>query len=108
MSPDELYRKNARHASYEELTGRSFDPIEASTGGEGSSSSKRRTVSMEDEEDEEAGNMDFGNEEEDDRFFGDGLTSDQKDILDYVDEINPEEVCILALAYLGMLSDLCA
>ncbi|KAF9368208.1 hypothetical protein CPB97_004853, partial [Podila verticillata] len=91
VSPDELYRKNARHASYEELTGRSFDPIEASTGGEGSSSSKRRTVSMEDEEDEEAGNMDFGNEEEDDRFFGDGLTSDQKDILDYVDEINPEE-----------------
>ncbi|KAF8988228.1 hypothetical protein BGZ52_012707 [Haplosporangium bisporale] len=91
VSPDELYRKNARHTSYEELTGRSFDPIEASTGGEGSSSSKRRTVSMEDEEDEEAGNMDFGNEDEDDRFFGDGLTSDQKDILDYVDEINPEE-----------------
>ncbi|KFH74040.1 hypothetical protein MVEG_01253 [Podila verticillata NRRL 6337] len=91
VSPDELYRKNARHTSYEELTGRSFDPIETSTGGEGSSSSKRRTVSMEDEEDEEAGNMDFGNEDEDDRFFGDGLTSDQKDILDYVDEINPEE-----------------
>ncbi|KAF9387736.1 hypothetical protein CPC16_006893 [Podila verticillata] len=91
VSPDELYRKNARHTSYEELTGRSFDPIEASTGGEGSSSSKRRTVSMEDEEDEETGNMDFGNEDEDDRFFGDGLTSDQKDILDYVDEINPEE-----------------
>lgn len=36
--------------------------------------------------------MDFADEEEDDRFFGDGLTSDQKDILDYVDEINPEEV----------------
>lgn len=31
-------------------------------------------------------------EEEDDRFFGDGLTSDQKDILDYVDDIDPEEV----------------
>ena len=46
---------------------------------------------MEDEEDE-AGNMGFRHEEEDDRFFGDGLTSDQKDILDYVDEINPEEV----------------
>lgn len=92
---------NARHASYEELTGRSFDPIEASTGGEGSSSapsSKRRNVSMEDEEDE-AGNMDFRDEEEDDRFFGDGLTSDQKDILDYVDEINPEEV------YFGYLAD---
>ncbi|KAF9320575.1 hypothetical protein BG006_002754 [Podila minutissima] len=93
VSPDEIYRKNARHISYEELTGRSFDPIEASTGGEGSSSSsKRRTVSMEDdEEDRGAGGMDFADEEEDDRFFGDGLTSDQKDILDYVDEINPEE-----------------
>ena len=31
-------------------------------------------------------------EDEDDRFFGDGLTSDQKDILDYVDDIDPEEV----------------
>ncbi|KAG0354225.1 hypothetical protein BG005_006660 [Podila minutissima] len=93
VSPDEMYRKNARHVSYEELTGRSFDPIEASTGGEGSSSSsKRRTVSMEDEEEDGgAGSMDFADEEEDDRFFGDGLTSDQKDILDYVDEINPEE-----------------
>lgn len=89
-----MYRKNARYVSYEELTGRSFDPIEASTGGEGSSSSssKRRTVSMEDEEEDGAGGMDFAGEEEDDRFFGDGLTSDQKDILDYVDEINPEEV----------------
>ncbi|KAF9305331.1 hypothetical protein BGZ74_010549 [Mortierella antarctica] len=93
VSPDEMYRKNARHVSYEELTGRSFDPIEASIGGEGSSSSsKRRTVSMEDEEEDGgAGSMDFADEEEDDRFFGDGLTSDQKDILDYVDEINPEE-----------------
>lgn len=34
-------------------------------------------------------------EDEDDRFFGDGLTSDQKDILDYVDDIDPEEVCII-------------
>ncbi|KAG0082883.1 hypothetical protein BGZ93_002717 [Podila epicladia] len=93
VSPDEMYRKNARHVSYEELTGRSFDPIEASTGGEGSSSSsKRRTVSMEDEEEDgAAGSMNFADEDEDDRFFGDGLTSDQKDILDYVDEINPEE-----------------
>ncbi|KAF9311623.1 hypothetical protein BG003_007193 [Podila horticola] len=93
VSPDEMYRKNARYVSYEELTGRSFDPIEASTGGEGSSSSssKRRTVSMEDEEEDGAGGMDFAGEEEDDRFFGDGLTSGQKDILDYVDEINPEE-----------------
>lgn len=33
-------------------------------------------------------------EYEDDRFFGDGLTSDQKDILDYVDDIDPEEVRI--------------
>ncbi|KAG0022820.1 hypothetical protein BGZ81_008371 [Podila clonocystis] len=89
-SPDEMYRKNARYVSYEELTGRNFDPIEASTGGEGSSSSKRRTVSIEDQEEDGAG-MDFADEEVDDRFFGDGLTSDQKDILDYVDEINPEE-----------------
>ncbi|KAG0029596.1 hypothetical protein BGZ82_007832 [Podila clonocystis] len=89
-SPDEMYRKNARYVSYEELTGRNFDPIEASTGGEGSSSSKRRTMSIEDQEEDGAG-MDFADEEVDDRFFGDGLTSDQKDILDYVDEINPEE-----------------
>lgn len=45
--------------------------------------------------------MDFRDEEEDDRFFGDGLTSDQKDILDYVDEINPEEVYFGYLAVLG-------
>ncbi|KAF8944692.1 hypothetical protein BGZ47_003917 [Haplosporangium gracile] len=94
VSPDELYRKNARHTSYEELTGRTF---EVGSQGEGSSSSaKRRTVTM--EEDDEDGVRDQfegvanpEEEDEDDRFFGDGLTSDQKDILDYVDDIDPEE-----------------
>ena len=101
VSPEEMYRKNARHVSYEELTGRSFDV----PNGEGSSSEKKkRTVSVEDDEDESmAGRSSRGRyegvanpeeEEEDDRFFGDGLTSDQKDILDYVDEIDPEEVTI--------------
>ncbi|KAI8604008.1 DUF1716-domain-containing protein [Dissophora ornata] len=98
VSPEEMYRKNARHVSYEELTGRSFDV----PNGEGSSSEKKkRTVSVEDDEDDSmAGGPSRGRyegvanpeeEEEDDRFFGDGLTSDQKDILDYVDEIDPEE-----------------
>ncbi|KAG0204387.1 hypothetical protein BGX28_003639 [Mortierella sp. GBA30] len=93
ISPEEIYRKNARHTSYEELTGRSF---EVPVGGEGSSS-KRRPVSIEDEEDEQMSGKRFEGianpeeEEEDDRFFGDGLTSDQKDILDYVDDIDPEE-----------------
>ncbi|KAG0360254.1 Catenin-beta-like protein [Gamsiella multidivaricata] len=94
VSPEEMYRKNARHVSYEELTGRNFDV----PSGEDSSSGKKRTVSIEDEEDEfgrggsrlaGVANPDEG--EDDDRFFGDGLTSDQKDILDYVDEIDPEE-----------------
>ncbi|KAG0004455.1 hypothetical protein BGZ79_009235 [Entomortierella chlamydospora] len=93
VSPDELYRKNARHASYEELTGRSFD---VPNGGEGSSSGKKRTVSIEDEDDSMSGGGYDGianpdEEDEDDRFFGDGLTSDQKDILDFVDDIDPEE-----------------
>ncbi|KAG0343846.1 hypothetical protein BG004_004953 [Podila humilis] len=100
VSPDEMYRKNARHASYEELTGRNFDPVVASTtpgGGEGSSSSssskRRTTISNEDEEGfGTTGNMDYADQEDgDDRFFGDGLTSDQKEIFDYVDEIDPEE-----------------
>ncbi|KAF9131506.1 hypothetical protein BGX30_013081 [Mortierella sp. GBA39] len=93
VSPDELYRKNSRHASYEELTGRTF---EVSSQGEGSSSSaKRRTVTMEEDDEDGARDRFEGvanpEEDEDDRFFGDGLTSDQKDILDYVDEIDPEE-----------------
>ncbi|KAK3840403.1 MAG: Catenin-beta-like protein [Linnemannia elongata] len=94
VSPDELYRKNARHASYEELTGRTF---EVGSQGEGSSSSaKRRTVTMEEDDEDGARDRFEGvanpeEEEEDDRFFGDGLTSDQKDILDYVDDIDPEE-----------------
>ncbi|KAI1321301.1 hypothetical protein EDD11_006638 [Mortierella claussenii] len=95
VSPDELYRKNARHASYEELTGRAFD---VPSGGEGSSSiaGKKRTVSIEDEDEDGSaaryeGIANPDEEEEDDRFFGDGLTSDQKDILDYVDDIDPEE-----------------
>ena len=95
VSPDEIYRKNARHTSYEELTGRTF---EVPSNGEGSSSAKRRTVSVEDDDDETmSGNRLEGvanpeEEDDDDRFFGDGLTSDQKDILDYVDDIDPEEV----------------
>ncbi|KAF9907877.1 hypothetical protein BX616_000306 [Lobosporangium transversale] len=96
LSPEELYRKNARHASYEELTGRSF---EVPDNGEGSSSSKRRTtVSIEDEDEGRGESMakyegvaNPEEEDEDGRFFGDGLTRDQKDILDYVDEIDPEE-----------------
>ncbi|KAF9954086.1 hypothetical protein BGZ72_004917 [Mortierella alpina] len=94
ISPDEIYRKNARHTSYEELTGRTF---EVSSNGEGSSSAKRRTVSVEDEDDESMSRNRYEGvanpeeEEDDDRFFGDGLTSDQKDILDYVDDIDPEE-----------------
>ncbi|KAF9550216.1 hypothetical protein EC957_001122 [Mortierella hygrophila] len=93
VSPDELYRKNSRHASYEELTGRTF---EVGSQGEGSSSSaKRRTVTMEEDDEDGARDRFEGvanpEEDEDDRFFGDGLTSDQKDILDYVDEIDPEE-----------------
>ncbi|KAK5821033.1 Catenin-beta-like protein [Linnemannia elongata] len=94
VSPDELYRKNARHASYEELTGRTF---EVGSQGEGSSSSaKRRTVTMEEDDEDGARDRFEGvanpeEEDEDDRFFGDGLTSDQKDILDYVDDIDPEE-----------------
>ncbi|KAF9422047.1 hypothetical protein BGZ94_008682 [Podila epigama] len=99
VSPEEMYRKNARHMSYEELTGRKFDPVAAassSDAGEGSSSSssskRRATVSEEDEQDTAHDGVEFmDEEEEDDRFFGDGLTSDQKEILDYVDEINPEE-----------------
>ncbi|KAK3847000.1 MAG: Catenin-beta-like protein [Linnemannia gamsii] len=95
VSPDELYQKNARHTSYEELTGRTFEvgPLDGSEGG----SAKRRNVTME-EEDEDGGGRDRfegvanpEEEEEDDRFFGDGLTSDQKDILDYVDDLDPEE-----------------
>ncbi|KAG9065104.1 hypothetical protein KI688_002425 [Linnemannia hyalina] len=93
VSPDELYRKNSRHASYEELTGRTF---EVGSQGEGSSSSaKRRAVTMEEDDEDGARDRFEGvanpEEDEDDRFFGDGLTSDQKDILDYVDEIDPEE-----------------
>ncbi|KAG0059272.1 hypothetical protein BGZ89_000534 [Linnemannia elongata] len=94
VSPDELYRKNARHASYEELTGRTF---EVGSQGEGSSSSaKRRTVTMEEDDEDGARDRFEGvanpeEEDEDDRFFGDGLTSDQKDFLDYVDDIDPEE-----------------
>ncbi|KAG0259453.1 hypothetical protein BG011_002617 [Mortierella polycephala] len=96
VSPDELYRKNARHTSYEELTGRNFE-VGTPSNDEGSSTGKRRTVSIEDEEDETMSQARFKGvanpeeEEEDDRFFGDGLTSDQKDILDYVDDIDPEE-----------------
>jgi beta-catenin-like protein 1 len=103
-----MYRKNARHVSYEELTGRSFDV----PNGEGSSSSssgpsrkKARTVSVQDEDDEDddgegsksryEGIANPEEEDEDDRFFGDGLTTDQKDILDYVDDIDLEEVIIL-------------
>ncbi|KAG0042038.1 hypothetical protein BGZ83_000984 [Gryganskiella cystojenkinii] len=97
VSPDELYRKNARHTSYEELTGRSFDVGSSSSGGDGSVSTKRRNVSIQDEVDEDAdgshmeGVANPEEEEEDDRFFGDGLTNDQKDILDYVDDIDPNE-----------------
>lgn len=90
-----MYRQNARHVSYEELTGRSFEV----SNGEGSSSKKKRTVSVQDEDEDggEGGSSLYEgianpDEEEDDRFFGDGLTSDQKDILDYVDDIDPEEV----------------
>ncbi|KAF9195456.1 hypothetical protein BGZ51_000031 [Haplosporangium sp. Z 767] len=95
VSPDELYRKNARHTSYEELTGRNFE-VGAPSNGEGSSTGKRRTVSIEDEDETMSqarfeGVANPEEEEEDDRFFGDGLTSDQKDILDYVDDIDPEE-----------------
>ncbi|GJJ68235.1 beta-catenin-like protein 1 [Entomortierella parvispora] len=96
VSPDEMYRKNARHTSYEELTGRSFD-VDASASGDGSVPSKRRTVSIQDADDEDMEGERFEGvanpeeEEEDDRFFGDGLTSDQKDILDYVDDIDPDE-----------------
>ncbi|KAF9905079.1 hypothetical protein EC991_002032 [Linnemannia zychae] len=96
VSPDEIYRKNARHTSYEELTGRTFE-VSSQDSGEGGSSAKRRNVTME-EEDEDGNSRDRfegvanpEEEEEDDRFFGDGLTSDQKDILDYVDDIDPEE-----------------
>ncbi|KAF9433296.1 hypothetical protein BGZ76_009636 [Entomortierella beljakovae] len=94
VSPDELYRKNARHASYEELTGRSFD---VPSGGEGSSSGKKRTVSIEDDDDDSMereryeGVANPEEDDEEDRFFGDGLTSYEKDILDYVDDIDPEE-----------------
>ncbi|KAI8349282.1 Catenin-beta-like protein [Mortierella sp. GBAus27b] len=99
VSPDEMYRKNARHVSYEELTGRSFDV----PSGEGSSGprKKARTVSVQDEDDEDddgegsksryEGIANPEEEDEDDRFFGDGLTTDQKDILDYVDDIDLEE-----------------
>ncbi|KAF9582965.1 hypothetical protein BGW38_010513 [Lunasporangiospora selenospora] len=89
VSPDEIYLKTARHTSYEELTGRKF---EVGNGGEGSSS-KRRTVSIEDEQDEESsvGIANPEEDDEDDRFFGDGLTNDQKDILDYVDDLDPNE-----------------
>ncbi|KAG0290555.1 hypothetical protein BGZ96_005976 [Linnemannia gamsii] len=94
VSPDELYRKNARHASYEELTGRTFEV--SSQGEGGSSSAKRRTVTMEEDDVDDVRDRFEGvanpeEEDEDDRFFGDGLTSDQKDILDYVDDIDPEE-----------------
>ncbi|KAG0280688.1 hypothetical protein BGZ95_009155 [Linnemannia exigua] len=96
VSPDEIYRKNARHTSYEELTGRTFEvgPQDGSEGG----SAKRRNVTMEEEDEDGSGGRDRfegvanpEEEEDDDRFFGDGLTSDQKDILDYVDDIDPEE-----------------
>ncbi|KAF9135587.1 hypothetical protein BGW39_001913 [Mortierella sp. 14UC] len=97
VSPDELYRKNARHTSYEELTGRTFE-VSDQDAGEGGSSAKRRNVTMEEEDEKGSGRDRFEGvanpeeeEEEDDRFFGDGLTSDQKDILDYVDDIDPEE-----------------
>jgi len=94
-----LYRKNARHSSYEELTGRNFDvDASSSSNGDGSVPSKKRTVSVQDADDEDMDEARFEGvanpeeEEEDDRFFGDGLTSDQKDILDYVDDIDPDEV----------------
>ncbi|KAF9354992.1 hypothetical protein BGX34_010705 [Mortierella sp. NVP85] len=96
VSPDEMYRQNARHVSYEELTGRSFDVLHAE-GSSSSASKKKRTVSVQDEdEDGEGGSSLYEGianpeEDEEDRFFGDGLTSDQKDILDYVDDIDPEE-----------------
>jgi beta-catenin-like protein 1 len=94
-----MYRQNARHVSYEELTGRSFDVVNTE-GSSSSASKKKRTVSVQDEdEDGEGGGSSLyegianpEEAEEDDRFFGDGLTSDQKDILDYVDDIDPEEV----------------
>ncbi|KAF9095892.1 hypothetical protein BGX23_012438 [Mortierella sp. AD031] len=97
VSPDELFRQSGSHASYEELTGRSFE-VGSQSKGEGSSGpAKRRNVTMEEDEDEDGVRNRFEGvanpeeEDEDDRFFGDGLTSDQKDILDYVDDIDPEE-----------------
>ncbi|KAF9931991.1 hypothetical protein FBU30_009170 [Linnemannia zychae] len=94
VSPDELYRKSGSHASYEELTGRAFEV--GSQSGSNSNSTKRRAVTMEDDDEDNRKNQFDGianpeEEYEDDRFFGDGLTSDQKDILDYVDDIDPEE-----------------
>ncbi|KAG0226884.1 hypothetical protein BGW41_004061 [Actinomortierella wolfii] len=87
ISPEETYRKTAKHAGYEELTGRKFEPI---TGRDASSSS--RSVTIQDEEEAEQ-DVSYVNpeEDEDDRFFGDGLTAEEKEILDYVDAIDPEE-----------------
>ncbi|KAG0322727.1 hypothetical protein BGZ99_003165 [Dissophora globulifera] len=98
VSPEEMYRKNARHTSYEELTGRSFDvPSDEKSSTTGNKN--KRTVSIDDDDEDDImlqrgqydGVANPEEEEEDDRFFGDGLTNDQKDILDYVDEIDPEE-----------------
>ncbi|KAF9969932.1 hypothetical protein BGZ73_007502 [Actinomortierella ambigua] len=88
ISPEETFRKTAKHTSYEELTGRQFEPVTARDASSSASSSRGVTIQDEDE----AEDVSYGNfEDEDDRFFGDGLTTEEKEILDYVDAIDPEE-----------------
>ncbi|KAF9168380.1 hypothetical protein DFQ26_009003 [Actinomortierella ambigua] len=89
ISPEETFRKTAKHTSYEELTGRQFEPVSARDAS--SSSSSSRGVTIQDEEESEEVSYINPEEDEDDRFFGDGLTTEEKEILDYVDAIDPEE-----------------
>lgn len=59
--------------------------------------SKRRNIGY-DDEDDEAGyvptedTFDFGDEDEEGRFFGGGLTEEQSRLLDLVDDYDAEEV----------------